>query len=390
MNINSKIIFTFIFILFLYNFCKKQRILVGGTKKTLTVLIYDCRDTTYMTNSEWFPNSEFENEITKFIFINDNKKIDKADIVLFPIANNYGDGSDINILINDLKKLKKQKNQSWFTLCSEVRFEFLTSEINILKQHGIDKFLYQSFNGDYPVIRGIAREYFGNKSKNYSYDMFFDNKPSFDKQKKKLCIIYSHEANFKRYSNKNIKYNFPYNSRGAYLLEIMNNFECDSYGKWNNNKPMIDNHSFDTSAWQNKINLIKNYMFCAALENNLDMQYPEKIFQALYAGTIPIISIKDDKKLLPPHSYISIRDFPNAIDLAKYLHKIANNQELYESYFTWKKNPELLKKTCPKFYQLVISSCTPCFLENLHFKNKFHKCTEYCMKQYNKYYNKYH
>lgn len=385
MNKYIKIFIIVLFFFFIDNYSKKG----GKNKKTLTVSIYNGGDTTYMTSKEWIPNSEFENKTTKFIFINDNKKIDKADIVLFPICNKYGDGSNINIFINDLKKLKKQKNQSWFTLCSEVRFEFLTSQKKTLKEHGIDRFLEISLNSEYAVLRGLAREYFGNKSKNYSYSMFFDNKPSYNKQKKKIFIMYAHEGNFKKYSNKNINHNFPYKSRGEYLSEIMNNFECDSYGRWNNNKKIIDNYSFDTTAWQNKINLMKDYMFASAIENCLDTVYTEKIFQALYAGTIPIISIKDDKKLLPTHSYISIRDFPNAVDLAKYLHKVANNQELYESYFTWKKNPELLKKTCPKFYQLIISNCTPCFLENLHLKNKVHKCTENCMIQYNKYYNKY-
>ena len=41
-------------------------------------------------------------------------------------------------------------------------------------------------------------------------------------------------------------------------------------------------------------------------------------------------------ELLPPHSYIDIKDFRSPKELADYLVELNNNDHLYNKYFSWK------------------------------------------------------
>ena len=45
---------------------------------------------------------------------------------------------------------------------------------------------------------------------------------------------------------------------------------------------------------------------------------------------------EDYKRIAPPHSYIHVDDFADAKELADYLHKLDNDDNLYNQYFAWK------------------------------------------------------
>jgi len=51
---------------------------------------------------------------------------------------------------------------------------------------------------------------------------------------------------------------------------------------------------------------------------------------------------EDYKRSAPPHSYIHVEDFPSAKDLAKYLHRLDQSDELYNRYFAWKGTGEFI------------------------------------------------
>lgn len=358
----------------------------------LLILFWN-RDSYYLGNgSNWKPNTIFKNNNTKFIFTDNKNLINKCHIVLFGIHNSNENLINVDLFIKLLKNLQKPPFQKWFTLSSENRFEFKSEKIPLLLDAGIDKILYESFTPHQYVEsgiihRGITREYMGLTNFNEFGPNIFFNKPNLVSKKKKVFILYSHDARFDVYGNiNNVPYDFPYKSRAEYLIELMSVFPCDSHGRSiNNTGLLIDNHYEDTNVWKNKLTIANKYMFTCAIENCLEEIYSEKIFQAYIVSSIPIISVKNCFNILPNKSYISIHDFSSATELGKYLDKVANDKELYESYFEWKKHPETFKNNYPKFYNMITSSENPCFLKNLYNNEEIEDCDEESMRNFNKY-----
>lgn len=347
------------------------------------------------TTGGWFPNTNFKHKNTNFIFTNDKSLLEECHIVLFGITTHEDNFRNVNLFVYLLKSLKKPSFQKWYTLSSENRFEFKYEETISLLDAGIDKILYQSFSTNVNVTpglinRGLAREYFGSDgNNNFEPNMFFKSPVSFEK-KNNLFIMVSHPGVFNHYGNiNNIPYNFAYKSRSEYLRELMNVFPCHSFGPCDNNVGgLIDKHYNSAMCWQNKLNASRDYKFICAIENCLEEVYSEKIFHAFFVSSIPIVSVKNHLNILPKKSYISIYDYSSATELGNYLYKVANDKELYESYFDWKKNPESFKKNYPLFYNMIVSSQNPYFLENLYNDEDITDCDEESMNNYNIYYNK--
>jgi Glycosyltransferase family 10 (fucosyltransferase) C-term len=66
----------------------------------------------------------------------------------------------------------------------------------------------------------------------------------------------------------------------------------------------------------------------------------EKLWGPYEAGTVPVyFGAPNIKQLAPNRSYIDVDDFATPDDLARYLHTVANNQTLYESYHSWRLQP---------------------------------------------------
>ena len=54
---------------------------------------------------------------------------------------------------------------------------------------------------------------------------------------------------------------------------------------------------------------------------------------------IPVVmgaAPEDYRRSAPPHSYIHVDDFRSPKELADYLHKLDQNDSLYNQYFAWK------------------------------------------------------
>ena len=43
-------------------------------------------------------------------------------------------------------------------------------------------------------------------------------------------------------------------------------------------------------------------------------------------------------RVAPPHSYINVRDFNSAEELAHYLHMVDQDDKLFASYFWWREH----------------------------------------------------
>ena len=73
----------------------------------------------------------------------------------------------------------------------------------------------------------------------------------------------------------------------------------------------------------------------------------KKVFDGLLSGSLPVYwgTSTVDAYLPHPRSIIKASDFDTPKDLAEYLQKVANDENLYNSYFEWKNeyDPQDLK-----------------------------------------------
>ncbi|XP_041457192.1 3-galactosyl-N-acetylglucosaminide 4-alpha-L-fucosyltransferase FUT3-like [Lytechinus variegatus] len=86
---------------------------------------------------------------------------------------------------------------------------------------------------------------------------------------------------------------------------------------------------------------LRKYKFYLALENSPCRYYiSEKLWNNAYLNDlIPIVfgpPRKDYEAVAPPNSFIHVEDFTSIKDLALYLHKLDQNDHLYNQYFEWK------------------------------------------------------
>ena len=94
------------------------------------------------------------------------------------------------------------------------------------------------------------------------------------------------------------------------------------------------------------VKTLSRYKFYLSLENSLCRGYiTEKLFLAMYSGTIPIayggLSKSDYLEVVPPHSFIYAEDFPSVQALGEHLLYLSQNETAYNSYFWWKRHYQL-------------------------------------------------
>ena len=86
--------------------------------------------------------------------------------------------------------------------------------------------------------------------------------------------------------------------------------------------------------------LEKTYKFYLSFENSICEDYiTEKVWNILKLDIVPVVlGGADYASLLPPHSYIDVANFTSPKALAAYLKQVANDDDLYRSYFRWKRD----------------------------------------------------
>ena len=92
--------------------------------------------------------------------------------------------------------------------------------------------------------------------------------------------------------------------------------------------------------------LERDYKFYLAFENSICEGYAtEKVWKVLTTFTVPIVlGGHDYKTILPPNSFIDILDFPSSKHLAEHILNVSANDTLYNSFFKWKKDYEVIAK----------------------------------------------
>ena len=76
---------------------------------------------------------------------------------------------------------------------------------------------------------------------------------------------------------------------------------------------------------------------------------------------------EDYEKVAPPRSYIHVDDFESPKHLAEYLHKLDQNDDLYNEYFLWKGTGEFIntKFWCRLCSMVNIGTQYPMWYEDL-------------------------
>ncbi|ODM94383.1 Glycoprotein 3-alpha-L-fucosyltransferase A [Orchesella cincta] len=127
----------------------------------------------------------------------------------------------------------------------------------------------------------------------------------------------------------------PWNNRMGFVRELQKHISVDVYGSCGQmNCPRYNQREcYDM--------LKKDYRFYLSFENSNCRDYvTEKLFMNAYENdVIPIVlgaHPEDYKAMCPEKSYIHVEDFPNPVELAKYMKHLANTPDEYNSYFRWK------------------------------------------------------
>ncbi|XP_038058252.1 glycoprotein 3-alpha-L-fucosyltransferase A-like isoform X2 [Patiria miniata] len=97
------------------------------------------------------------------------------------------------------------------------------------------------------------------------------------------------------------------------------------------------------------VNLIGTYKFYLALENSECRDYITEKFwvSCLLNGVVPVVygAPKEDfERLAPPNSYIHVSDFKSVEELATYILKVDQSDELYNKFFEWRNHGSVLVK----------------------------------------------
>ncbi|KAK2193193.1 hypothetical protein NP493_14g07032 [Ridgeia piscesae] len=91
-------------------------------------------------------------------------------------------------------------------------------------------------------------------------------------------------------------------------------------------------------AYCDTVLLNQTYKFYLSFENSLCTDYiTEKVYRILDLNVVPIVlGYSHYSDLLPPYSFIDVRDFDSPKSLAVYLEMLSNNDTEYNKYFAWK------------------------------------------------------
>ena len=158
--------------------------------------------------------------------------------------------------------------------------------------------------------------------------------------------------------------------RYNYLGELMNHIRIDSYGECHRNMVSKDDRYTENWAASQKESLSK-YRLAIAYENTISPEYiTEKAFLGLSVGAIPVYKGPPEIYLHIPdrHNIINIDDYASPAELAKYLQRVLDEDELYLHHATinMTKVEEYLQtvcsdgpvacQMCEKVYQLKVAS----------------------------------
>ena len=112
--------------------------------------------------------------------------------------------------------------------------------------------------------------------------------------------------------------------------------------------------------------LERDYKFYLSFENAICTDYvTEKVWKILLLNVVPVVlGGANYREILPPKSYIDIKDFNSVKALADYLLMLNSNDVMYREYFAWKKT-----------FQVKLMGVPSLFCQVCAFLNRFSNVT---------------
>jgi hypothetical protein len=120
--------------------------------------------------------------------------------------------------------------------------------------------------------------------------------------------------------------------RRAYMRELSQHMQIDSFGRFMNNKQLPND-----AGIASKLQALKKYRFTLSFENSTAEDYvTEKFFEPLTVGTIPVYLGAPNIEVFAPGNdcYINASEFKDPGELAEFLRNIDPNE-----YLAWRNNP---------------------------------------------------
>jgi len=121
--------------------------------------------------------------------------------------------------------------------------------------------------------------------------------------------------------------------RDEYVKELQKYIPVDIYGKQEESLTLSNQRAVMKQE-------LSRYKFYLAFENSICKDYvTEKAFRSLNdeVGAIPVVmGAADYARVLPPRSYIDVRDFSSPKELADHLYKVTSNKTLFDEYHLWR------------------------------------------------------
>ena len=129
--------------------------------------------------------------------------------------------------------------------------------------------------------------------------------------------------------------------RECYVEELARSIDVHIYGCGHKYSCPIKRKAYCDGTLLNT-----TYKFYLSFENSLCSEYiTEKVYRILELNVVPIVlGYSNYSDILPPRSFIDVRDYDTPKALAEYLLFLDNNDAMYNEYFRWKG-----EYTCTKY-----------------------------------------
>lgn len=125
--------------------------------------------------------------------------------------------------------------------------------------------------------------------------------------------------------------------RNTYVEELVKHMDVHSYGRFLRNRPLPRDAGRDT-----KLQVISKYKFNLAYENSIEIDYvTEKFFDPLEVGCVPVYMGAPNVEEFAPgdNCYINAAEFGGPKALAEFLLELNEDDEAYNAYHAWRKQP---------------------------------------------------
>ena len=208
----------------------------------------------------------------------------------------------------------------------------------------------------FDVTEGYDRQLYNLLIPSYfprTYDQLIVNRLSYTEVQNNHMNRPSYVKSSILYINSNCN---PPSGRGQYMEQLMKYIQVHSWGHCHRNRQpnelpkeilQIHGKSWNTfhyyANWSNsKLAMAKSYLFTVAIENSIVYDYvTEKFWQPLAAGSVPLYlgAPNIDQWAPGEKSFIDLRKYKTAKEVAELLRNISSNMTLYMQYHAWRNKP---------------------------------------------------